>query len=148
VGRHLVAALFQKREELLKLAGVGGMHRDFEPIGCLHRHHQAVAIGIDCMVRFTFGCALGIRCERGRAKSRTAAIVVTGWRNIVLPLMLSSICRQRDEHTQRAASAATFMLFSEVDSVTTQSSAAFSDESPLNARYPGRNFKFTVRKKP
>ena len=60
VGRHLVAALFQKREELLKLAGVGGMRRDFEPIGCLHRHHQAVAIGIDCMVRFTFGCALGI----------------------------------------------------------------------------------------
>ncbi|MGA7579994.1 MAG: hypothetical protein WBW59_01645, partial [Pseudolabrys sp.] len=33
VGRHLVAALFQKREELLKLAGVGGMRRDFEPIG-------------------------------------------------------------------------------------------------------------------
>ncbi|MGC1893591.1 MAG: hypothetical protein WA763_07855, partial [Pseudolabrys sp.] len=44
--------------------------------------------------------------------------------------------------------AATFMLFSQVDSVTKQSSAAFSDESPLDARYPGRNFKFTVRKKP
>jgi hypothetical protein len=29
------------------------MHRDVEAIGCLHRHHQAVAIGIDYAVRFT-----------------------------------------------------------------------------------------------
>jgi hypothetical protein len=41
--------------------------------------------------------------------------------------------------TQTMASAATFMLFSQVDSVTKQSSAAFSDESPLDARYSGRN---------
>jgi len=53
VGRHLVATLFQQREELLKLAGVGRMHRDIEAIGCLHRHHYAVAIGIDDMVRLT-----------------------------------------------------------------------------------------------
>ena len=53
VSRYLVATLFQQREELLKLAGVGRMHRDVEAIGCLHRHHQAVAIGIDNAVRFT-----------------------------------------------------------------------------------------------
>ena len=53
VGWHFVATLFQQREELLKLAGVGRMHRDVEAIGCLHRHHQAVAIGIDYAVRFT-----------------------------------------------------------------------------------------------
>jgi hypothetical protein len=29
------------------------MHRDVEAIGCLHRHHQAVAIGIDYAVWFT-----------------------------------------------------------------------------------------------
>jgi hypothetical protein len=61
--------------------------------------------------------------------------------------MLSSICRQRDEHTQ-GGKCSDLLLFSQVDSVTKQSSAAFSDESPLDARYPGRNFKFTVRKKP
>ena len=53
VGRHFVAMLFQQREELLELAGVGRMHRDVEAIGCLHRHHQAVAIGIDGVARFT-----------------------------------------------------------------------------------------------
>ncbi len=53
VSRYLVATLFQQREELLKLAGVGRMDRDVEAIGCLHRHHQAVAIGIDYAVRFT-----------------------------------------------------------------------------------------------
>ena len=53
VGWHFVATLFQKREELLKLAGVGRMHRDVEAIGCLHRHQHAVAIGIDDVVRFT-----------------------------------------------------------------------------------------------
>ena len=53
ISRHLVATLFQQREELLKLAGVGRMHRDVEAIGRLHRHHQAVAIGIDGVVRFT-----------------------------------------------------------------------------------------------
>ena len=53
VGWHLVASLFQKHEELLKLAGVGRMHRYVEAIGCLHRHQHAVAIGIDDVVRFT-----------------------------------------------------------------------------------------------
>ena len=98
VSRYLVATLFQQREELLKLAGVGWMHRDVEAIGCLHRHHQAVAIGIDYAVRFTLGCAFVIRCGRGRAKSRTAAIIVTRWRNIILPMTLSSFCRKPDEH--------------------------------------------------
>ena len=52
VGWHFVATLFQQREELLKLAGVGRMHHDVEAIGRLHLHHQAVAIGIDGVVRF------------------------------------------------------------------------------------------------
>jgi len=53
VGGHFIAALFQQREELQKLGGVGRMHSDFEAIGCLHRHQHAVAIGVDDAVRFT-----------------------------------------------------------------------------------------------
>jgi len=53
VGRHLIAMLFQQREEFQKLAGVGRMHGDVEAIGCLHRYQHAVAIGIDDAVRFT-----------------------------------------------------------------------------------------------
>ena len=53
VGWHFVTTLFQKCEELLKLAGVGRMHRDVEAIGCLHGHHHVVAIGIDDVARFT-----------------------------------------------------------------------------------------------
>jgi len=52
VGWYLIATLFQKREELLKLAGVGWVHRDVEAIGCLHRHHHAVAIRIDDVAWF------------------------------------------------------------------------------------------------
>ena len=52
VGWHLVATLLQQGEELLKLAGVGRMHRDVEAIGYFHAHHQAVAIGIDGVTRF------------------------------------------------------------------------------------------------
>src|SRR5215510_7116058 len=53
VGRHFIATLSQQREEFQKLAGVGWMHGDGEAIGCLHRHHRAVAVGIDDAVGFT-----------------------------------------------------------------------------------------------
>jgi len=54
VGRHLIATVFQQREEFEKLAGVGRMDSDVEPIGRLHRHHYGVAVGID---GFTLGRA-------------------------------------------------------------------------------------------
>jgi len=53
VSWHPVATLFQQREEFQKFAGVRRMHRDVEAISRLHLHHQAVAIGINCVVRFT-----------------------------------------------------------------------------------------------
>src|SRR4029079_2475253 len=64
VGRHLVATLFQQREELLKLVGVSWMHRNVEAIGRLHPHHQAVALGIDYAVPFTLRYAFVNRCGR------------------------------------------------------------------------------------
>jgi len=59
VGRHLIATVFQECEEFLKLTSVGRMHSNVEAIGCLHRHHHAVAIGIDysrrCVPVFCIG---------------------------------------------------------------------------------------------
>src|SRR5262245_61904364 len=79
-----IAALFQQSIELQELAGVGRMHRDVEAIGCLHRHHYAVAIGIDGAMRGASAQARClVRCRGGHAKSRATAIIVTKWRNII-----------------------------------------------------------------
>ena len=51
-GVDLIAVFLQQGIEPLELAGVGWIHRDVEAIGCLHRHHYAIAIGID-VVRLT-----------------------------------------------------------------------------------------------
>src|SRR5262245_54505310 len=100
-GIDLVAVLLQQRIELEKLAGERRVHRDVEAICCLHRHHHAVAIGIDGAIRTTPAQALCLaRCRRGQVKSRAAAIIVTKWRNIILLMTLSSLCRKCDEHTE------------------------------------------------
>src|SRR5262245_30360321 len=100
-GVDLVAAFLQQGIDLQELAGVGRVHRDFEPIGCLHRHHYAVAVGIDGAMRDTPAQAWCIaRCARDRVKSRAAAIIVTNCRNIAWLMTLSSFCRKRNEHTE------------------------------------------------
>ena len=50
-GIYFVAVLLQQGIEFLELAGLGRMNRDVEAIGSLHRHHDAIAIGIDGLVR-------------------------------------------------------------------------------------------------
>ena len=83
-GVDLIAAFLQQGIELQELAGVGRMYRDFEAIGSLHRHHHAVAIGIDGVMRGTPAQAWCLaRCGRDRVKSRAAAIIVTKWRTII-----------------------------------------------------------------
>src|SRR5262245_7442339 len=98
-GVDLVAAFLQQGIELQEFAGVGGVHRDFEAIGCLHRHHYAVAVGIDSAMRGTQAWCLA-RCARDRVKDRAAAIIVTIWRNVLWLMTLSSFCLKRNEHTE------------------------------------------------
>ncbi|MGB8532115.1 MAG: hypothetical protein WCD64_12880, partial [Pseudolabrys sp.] len=52
--RYLVATLFQQREELLKLAGVGRMRRPFEM--------DAIELGNRCSILLSYGTSTG-RCS-------------------------------------------------------------------------------------
>src|SRR5262245_47296625 len=78
-GIYLVTVLLQQGIEFLELAGIGRMNRDVEAIGRLHRHHDAIAIGINGLVRAVSRAdALCLaRCRRDRVESRAATIIVT-----------------------------------------------------------------------
>ena len=80
VSRHFIATVVQEREKFLELAGVGWMHGDVEAIRCLHRHHRAVAIGIEaagCTHRHVAMRAWYlVRRGRGHGNSCTAVVVL------------------------------------------------------------------------
>ena len=98
----LVAVFLQQGIELLELAGVGRIYRDVEastpfapsPSCCWHCHRRRGAV-----YALMWVCGLDVGAL-STVNKRTAAIIVTRWRNITLPMTLPSFCRKRDEHTE------------------------------------------------